>query len=480
MKPLPRIKSCWSAWYIDAHKKVKDLPYPHRHQHHFKIAWLLYGCLLCTHRKQRREERLSQNPSLQTDCSQESDNSATPVNLNADRRHCPLDDPITTDTNDDPADDWPENWEKEWIADDDEVDCIDDDVSPATLYKDGHVNHSFSSQADILKLAPSSSSTPLECCSVQTSGGGDVAVDLGRRLDMSPRGGASGLHSCPKFSFSPKEDCEFSFTPTQTEHEFSFSPKGGDCHFSFTSMPKRKGSGPTSAPPVLDLLGSSLDDLPGAMDPDDDPHGDKSLSSNPGMPLLGNNSSSEDNILISSLLPNGVLILSPNGDVYARDSATGKNVLVRPKTFANFKNFTTNLPQSMKTLPLKDNRVKSNLLSRSRTLDGLNDGAINNDIEPSGATPSATTSSASTSAVPKANLEHLSKEQLYFMWKMSEKDLNKRLKRALREKAELEEKLAKFEPDTDTWCTRSYLMVGFLCPSTIGVDGTRTNTWPIV
>ena len=449
---------------------------------------------------------MSQNPSLQTDCSQESDNSATPVNLNADRRHCAMDDPITTDTNDDPADDWPENWEKEWIADDDgdeeeeeeddeEAECIGEEGRRAArgggLYKDGHVNKSFSSHTDMLKLDPNlptpSSAPPLECCVVDRPAGATTLAGLALDSVSITQEGAAGLQSCPQFSFSPQDEYVFNFASTKPAGDLSYSPKRTNPlsyqhkqsnpqqprhghHFSFTPPPKLKlsphaiGRDPSSSSstvatvaPVLDLLGASLDDLPGAMDTDDDPHGDKSLSSNPGMPLLGNTSSSEDNILMSSYLPNGVLILSPNGDVFARDGATGRNVLVRPKTFANFKNFTTNLPQSMKTLPLKDNRVKSNILSRSRTLDGLNDGAINNDIEPAGSQhqascpPQLVTSLSADCAPPQsAQLDHLTKEQLYFMWKMSEKELNKRLKRALREKAELEQKLATLQPSDDT------------------------------
>lgn len=275
---------------------------------------------------------------------------------------------------------------------------------------------------------------------VDTQGGAGGGLSM--EAAQSPQDGATGLNNCPQFSFGPEDEYVFSFATDPGDFSYSFSPKHRSSrNYSFTPPSNRKSSGPTSAPPVLDLLGSSLDDLPGAGDMDDDPLGDKSLSYNPGMPLLGNNSTSEDNILMSQYLPNGVLILSPNGDVFARDNSTGRNVLVRPKTFANFKNFTTSLPQSMKTLPLKDNRVKSNLLSRSRTLDGLNDGAINNDIEP--------VATSSSDGAQMANLEHLSKEQVYFMWKASEKELHKRLKRALKDKAELEQKLANLQPPAE-------------------------------
>ena len=155
------------------------------------------------------------------------------------------------------------------------------------------------------------------------------------------------------------------------------------------------------------------------------------------LPLLSNTtSSSEDNLLSGCLetkhLPNGMVILSPNGDVFARSASSGKGILVRPKKFANLKNFTTNLPPGMKTLPLKDNRVKSNILNRSRTLEGLEgDGSLKNDID-------------------SICLEDIRKEELYMMWKSCEAELNSKLTQALLEKAELEEKLSKLEPDLDT------------------------------
>lgn len=158
------------------------------------------------------------------------------------------------------------------------------------------------------------------------------------------------------------------------------------------------------------------------------------------LPLLSATSSSEDNLLSggqsleSKHLPNGMVIISsPNGDIFARSrGSAGKDIFVRPKKFANLKNFTTSLPPSMKTLPLKDNRVKSNILNRSRTLEGLEcDGSLKNDID-------------------SVCLEDIRKEDLYMMWKACEHELNDKLSQALSEKAALEEKLATLKPDLDT------------------------------
>jgi hypothetical protein len=159
--------------------------------------------------------------------------------------------------------------------------------------------------------------------------------------------------------------------------------------------------------------------------------------SNPTFPLLGNTSSSEDNLVTTSALdtyslPNGMVIMSPEGDVFTRSACSGKNVLVRPKSLTNAKNFSRNLPESLKMLPLKDNRVKSTLCHYSQeALGRLKGGSITNELEP-------------------INLSSLSKEELYLMWKTSEREWNKKLRKALQEKAELEQKLSQLHPDTDT------------------------------
>ena len=83
-------------------------------------------------------------------------------------------------------------------------------------------------------------------------------------------------------------------------------------------------------------------------------------------------------------------------------------------------------------LPLKDNRVKSTLCHFSQeALGRLKEESITNELESS-------------------NLSSLTKEELYLMWKTSEREWNKKLKRALQEKAELEHKLSQLHPDTDT------------------------------
>lgn len=157
--------------------------------------------------------------------------------------------------------------------------------------------------------------------------------------------------------------------------------------------------------------------------------------SNPTFPLLGHTSSSEDNLISGGLetysLPNGMVLFSPEGDVFARSASSGKNILVRPKTLTNFKNFSRNLPESMKMLPLKDNRVKSTLSNHGQMIGRLKEDSITNELE-------------------STNLNQLTKEELYLMWKTSEREWNKKLRKALEEKAALEQKLSQMKPDTNT------------------------------
>lgn len=391
--------------------------------------------------KQRREERLSQNPSLQTDCSLDSDNSATPVNLNVGRQLLTDEAVATTDTNEDSE--WADHWEKEWPGnEDDEEDSEEDEaeheageedaMNPTpeeggvTLYRDGHINHSFSSQADIVGARSGAGGE-----SGANGGGGEVgsshngagsmaaeaAAKPGSANNPNGAGICAGTNSCSGGGDGQVGGGGHGASRGE-EHRFH---------------PHRRQHRPPLKPPrhrqrAFDFDVSVDDNLLSTATADSE-DGDRGGYSNPGAPLLGNNSSSEDNILMGSQLPNGVLILSPNGDVFARD-ASGKSVLVRPKTLANFKNFTTNLPQSMKTLPLKDNRVKSNIFSRSRTLDRMTDDTITNDIEPGGG----------------VNLDQLTKEQVYHLWRVSESELNQQLRQALEEKAELEQKLAMMKP----------------------------------
>ena len=128
-------------------------------------------------------------------------------------------------------------------------------------------------------------------------------------------------------------------------------------------------------------------------------------------------------------LPNGMLSMTPNGEVFSRDVPLSMAFNVQPKLqpVSNFRNIATHLPQSIKTLPLKDNRVKSNLLNKSRYLDTT--GYIANDIT--------------------SSLDDFSKEELFEMWRSSERELTQKLNQTMNEKRLLEQRLAVMTPFTD-------------------------------
>ena len=297
-----------------------------------------------------------------------------------------MDDPAAEDTNEeDNVDDWPENWEKEWIASGDDEECFTD---ARTLYRDGHINQSFSCQADIVKFE-----------------------DDHRNHEVIP------LTPLTKVTNFPIDG--------EVHSESSIESSAFQRHDTATTDPDSLSY---IAQHPVNLLDVSLDELPGASRGyEDDKLSQRSLS-HPCMPLIA--SDPEDNMTLGSSLPNGVLILSPTGDVFARDAHSGKSVLVRPKRVSHLKNFTANLPQSMKTLPLKDNRVKSDLLCRSRTLEQISDNSdtITNELDNEA-----------------LDLECLSKEQMFFMWKNSVSHLSGQLQEALQDKAELQEKLSVYQ-----------------------------------
>ena len=81
-------------------------------------------------------------------------------------------------------------------------------------------------------------------------------------------------------------------------------------------------------------------------------------------------------------------------------------------------------------MPSRGKSANSSSLSRSRTLEKLSDSANNSDGESAG--------------LP---FEQWTREQLYYLWKSSEIELNARLQKALAEKAALEEKLREMSED---------------------------------
>ena len=215
---------------------------------------------------------------------------------------------------------------------------------------------------------------------------------------------------------TPESPCRFIRSNSTGNPHRQITPYGYDYD------PLRDKSDVTTVDYLSDICDQALDSDEALLSP-------SSSAPRSHAPLVKRASNSDGNLPSQSNLPNGVLILSPNGDIFARNAyGDGKNVHVIPKnTNRNQKNFCSNLPQSMKTLPLKDNRVKSNL-ARAR---GLGDQAITNNIE----------------TVP---IEQLSKEDIVSLWKNSERELNQKLNKALREKEILKRQLSEMSEITDT------------------------------
>ena len=151
----------------------------------------------------------------------------------------------------------------------------------------------------------------------------------------------------------------------------------------------------------------------------------------------------EDDYLTYSLLPNGMVILSPEArllsattnDTTAHNS--GKSLLMRPhpKYWAHLKqthssNNSPDQPHPPRDFRLQawDNRVKCAPINRSHTLECLNTGVAASEI-------------GEKKNPKRVNLGKISKEELYTMWRVSEKELHRKLRTVTLEKEALEKEL---------------------------------------
>lgn len=348
--------------------------------------------------KQRREERLSQNPSTQTDCSIDSDIS-TPALSN---RQQSTESPLVS-------------------------------AKPALCRLGPAGKWTSGSSSPIAAISPAENKAK-PCLSDCSS----LVNKVPKPIDVSKRNSEPSRYRpqlTRQYSRSNSEleqvASSLDYGPSKSDDEL-LGQSDGDVE----SSAQAAEQGSYKLVDISDQETEPVCSLSMETEDDHDTEEREIRYSNPTFPLLGHTSSSEDNLTTSNLetysLPNGMVILSPDGDVFARSASSGKNILVRPKTLTNFKNFSRNLPESMKMLPLKDNRVKSTLSNHGQILGRLKEDSITNELE-------------------SANLSSLTKEELYLMWKTSEREWNKKLKKALQEKAELEQKLSQIHPDTDTW-----------------------------
>ncbi|CAH1776022.1 unnamed protein product [Owenia fusiformis] len=146
---------------------------------------------------------------------------------------------------------------------------------------------------------------------------------------------------------------------------------------------------------------------------------------------LGRSSSEAEETMSNGEVPNGVLILSPTGEIFACN-AMNKNTrttdfLPKKDRGGNWRNLTSSLPESMKTLPLKDNRVKQN---------------FRQSISSNQKNVEAGMSDSDTEDIESIKLDNVSKEEIVYMWKQAMVQLNSRLRQALKDKAKLEIKLS--------------------------------------
>ena len=160
------------------------------------------------------------------------------------------------------------------------------------------------------------------------------------------------------------------------------------------------------------------------------------------LPLVERASSSEDNLssglypqsytsgktTAGILLPNGIVIRAADSDLFTSDSSFSRKLYLRSDAIQEVTS--PNLPETLKSLPKKDNQMKVKL---------LNDDASEKILE---------RRTTTHNKLIRVSLERLTKEDLFLMWKASESDLSQKLNQVRKEKAELEEKLMKSRPET--------------------------------
>lgn len=151
-------------------------------------------------------------------------------------------------------------------------------------------------------------------------------------------------------------------------------------------------------------------------------HDHASDSDKPDSPLLHRRnsrptSSSAENIsaidslqhLVPTCLPNGVLILSPNGDAFAQ---TNPDMLYPRRNLLPLKPQTSAFPVSERRSNYRRRQTLGYISPFEKTEQRKSD-------------------------ISSVNLEKLSKQEIYFMWKMSDRELNSKLKKVTQEKNDL-------------------------------------------
>ena len=362
------------------------------------------------HRKARRDERLSQNPSTQTEGSMDSElgpspapgSSREPRSLNLAALNASTDGTCTSDTND------------------------NDELSRESQRLACRPKEFSAKRSDL----QAKKSKP----SLKEAHASSIFSEPVTYIDKSTPGTASeDTQDCSKSDDELLQSSDLDGEAPLTRVGSSRSAKASYQRLELSGRDPKRARGPSNQ--FCDIS-ADLDDSSEERD---------RRYSNPTLPLLGRTSSSEDNLTIGPplaaftigssgselLLPNGMVLRAPNGDIFARNASTGKRLHVRPKKFSSLKHASPNLPDSLKSLPEKGNRVKSSL---SKTKSSENGG----------------TRTDTNNALLRAGLDRLTKEDLFMMWQTSESELTQKLKQALKDKAELEKMLLSTRPDCNT------------------------------
>lgn len=161
--------------------------------------------------------------------------------------------------------------------------------------------------------------------------------------------------------------------------------------------------------------------------------------------------------LVARGLPNGAVILSPNGDIYRQYIAPhfrrGGALVVSSSATPEFTSGLRDLVERKTSLPVRscqettdrDGDVAHDVLIRRRTVDvPRRAGTRTGDMRPGNRPPGSSGRDLSNT------LKYLSKEELLHMWKLSEKALNRQLKEALKHTEDLQQRLRSSEKLTIT------------------------------
>ena len=168
-------------------------------------------------------------------------------------------------------------------------------------------------------------------------------------------------------------------------------------------------------------------------------------------------------------LPNGAIptllaAVSSNGDGGVGDSSTRWNPSrddgvhpCRHRSASSFNDYAAKRAvERMTSVPSSSGGQRLSIGQRRRTVDiprGSGGGGFDKDVLRLGVDDDDVTAISNLSGGPtleRSHLSQLSKEELFRMWKASEKALNSQLKEALRQKSELQQKLASTERLTVT------------------------------